>query len=91
MIQTIAKYYLDLTRYNLAFSILMGLITLSPVVGIVTFSTFGMLVGLICFKYFQNNQYYFYYNLGIRKSKLIVIAWMFNVIVAFVVLLVWCR
>lgn len=87
MKQAILKYYYDLTRYNIGFSVLIGFITLRPFVGIVTFGTFGMFVGLICYKSFQNNQYYFYYNLGISKSKLIAITWIINISVT--VFLLW--
>jgi hypothetical protein len=78
----ITKYYYDLTRYNLGFSVLIGFLTLRLSAGIVTFGTFGMLVSLLCYKYFQSNQYYFYYNLGISKLKLISISWFINVLVA---------
>lgn len=85
MRQAITKYFYDLTRYNLGFSILVG-IALRPIAGIITFGTFGMLIGLICYRYFQNNQYYFYYNLGIKKTKLISITWIINFSVAIVFL-----
>ena len=86
MRQAIAKYFYDLTRYNLGFSILIG-IALRPIAGIITFGTFGMLVGLICYRYFQNNQYYFYYNLGISKLRLVSVTWFMNL--TFMVFLLW--
>lgn len=78
MIQAIAKYYFDLTRYNLGFSIVIGLFTFRPIIGVGIFATVGMLFGLVCYRHYQNNQYYFYYNLGISKFKLILITWVIN-------------
>ncbi len=86
MIQAKLKYYYDLTRYNFGFSLLIGLI-LGINAGIVTFGSFGMFVGLMSYKYFQNNQYYFYYNLGISKRALITNTWIINLIIAAILLL----
>lgn len=87
MKQAILKYYYDLTKYNLGFSIFIGFLTLRPFIGIVTFGTFGMLVGLYCYKYFHQNQYYFYYNLGISKLILVSVTWFMNL--TFMVFLLW--
>jgi hypothetical protein len=81
MISARTKYYLDLTRYNLGFSLLIGLM-LGTRWAVVTFGTFGMLVGLISYKYFQNSQYYFYYNIGITKTELISLTWSINLVIA---------
>lgn len=75
------KYFYDLTRYNFGFSVIIGLI-ISINAGIITFGTFGMLVGLISYKYFQNNQYYFYYNLGLSKMTLISVTWAINLAIS---------
>jgi hypothetical protein len=88
MKKAFAKYYFDLTRYNVAFSILIGIITSRPNAAIITFLTFGMIVGFLCFRYFQNNQYYFYYNLGISKSKLLLTTWVINALLASILLLI---
>ena len=71
------KYYYDLTRYNFGFSVLIGIIR-GENAGIITFGTFGMFVGLISYRYFQNNQFYFYYNLGISKINLVSVTWLIN-------------
>ena len=81
MISARLKYYYDLTRYNLGFSIIIGLI-MSEKAGVFTFGTFGMFVGLISYRYFQNNQYYFYYNLGISKMNLFSVTWIINFSIA---------
>jgi hypothetical protein len=64
------KFYVDSTRYNLAFSVLCFFLV-NPLAGIVSFPTFGLAVGLLCYRKFQGHQYYFYYNLGITKRRLI--------------------
>jgi hypothetical protein len=81
MIQAKLKYYYDLTLYNFGFSLLIGLL-IGINTGIVSFGTFGMFVGLISYRYFQNNQYYFYYNLGISKMALITTTWIINFTIA---------
>jgi len=87
MISARFKYYYDLTQYNLGFSILFGLIR-GINSGIVTFGTFGMLVGFISYRYFQNNQYYFYYNLGISKISLLTVTWLINLTISAFLLLI---
>ena len=87
MISARLKYYYDLTRYNVGFSILIGLIR-GENAGIITFGTFGMFVGLISYRYFQNNQYYFYYNLGISKINLVLVTWLINFSIATFVFLI---
>ena len=75
------KYYLDVTRYNLGISILLALLS-DTLNGIICFSTGGMLLALLSFKYFQNNQYYLYYNLGFTKTSLILKTWLINFAIA---------
>jgi hypothetical protein len=73
------KYYYDVTRYNVAFSLVLALITLKPLNGIVSLATGGMVIGLYCYQQFQHSQYYLYYNLGITKKRLILTTWIINV------------
>jgi hypothetical protein len=87
MISARLKYYLDLTRYNLGFSVFIGLL-LGVNGGVVTFGTFGMLVGLISYRYFQKDQYYFYYNIGITKMGLISVTWLVNMVIATLIYLI---
>ena len=64
----IFRYYFDVTKYNLFFSIIVGLI--SPFGGFMTFGTIGNLVGIFCYNMFHKEQYYFYYNRGLNKKRL---------------------
>lgn len=83
------KYYFDLTRYNLGFSIIVGLIS-GVNAGLVSFGTFGMFVGLSLYRYFHNYQYYFYHNLGLSKRDLFSVTWVINfLIAALLLLLIW--
>ncbi|WP_320053756.1 hypothetical protein [uncultured Acetobacteroides sp.] len=70
MDRTFLKFYADSTRYNLAFSVLC-FVVVSPLAGLVSLPTFGLAVGLLCYRKFHGHQYYFYYNLGITKRRLI--------------------
>ena len=82
MIRARLKYYYDLTLYNIGFSILIWLL-IGVNAGIVSFGTFGMLGGLMLYRHFQNNQYYFYYNLGINKKSLITTTWIINLAISY--------
>ncbi len=82
------KYYTDLTIYNLAFSLIAGGALQRQSVAIISFGTFGMLVALFCFQSFQSNQYYFYFNLGLSKSKMISRVWIINLILSLLILLI---
>lgn len=64
------KYYFSLNLYNFVFSLILGVISGFPV-GIMIFCSFGILVGLIGFRYFSNNEYYIYYNMGLTKFQLV--------------------
>ena len=64
----IFKYYIDVTKFNLCFSIIVG--TISPFGGFMTFGTIGNLIGVYCYNMFYKEQYYFYYNRGINKKRL---------------------
>jgi hypothetical protein len=80
------KFYFDSTRYNLAFSILCFLIV-NPLAGIISLPTYGLAISLLCYRQFHGHQYYFYYNLGITKQKLIIKSFIINLIIALPILL----
>ena len=81
------KFYVDSTRYNLAFSILCFLI-IGPNAGIISLPTYGLAIGLLCYRQFQGHQYYFYYNLGMTKQRLISKSFIINLIIALPLLLI---
>lgn len=72
----IFKYYIDVTKFNLCFSIIVGMI--SPFAGFMTFGTIGNLIGILCYNMFYKEQYYFYYNRGINKRRLYSALFMVN-------------
>jgi len=80
------KFYFDSTLYNFAFSVLVFL-TVNPLAGIVSLPTYGLAIGLLCYRQFHGHQYYFYYNLGITKQKLIVNSLIINLFIAMFLLL----
>ena len=86
MSKAFLKFYFDSTRYNIAFSILCFLIV-NPLAGIVSLPTYGLAIGLLCYRQFHGHQYYFYYNLGITKQRLIIKSLIINSIIALPILL----
>lgn len=79
------KFYFDSTQYNFAFSLLVFL-TVNPLAGIVALPTYGLAIGLLCYKLFHGHQYYFYYNLGLSKQKLIINSIIINLVIALFIL-----
>lgn len=81
------KFYRDFNIWNLIFSVIAG-IYLGVFSGLLVFCSFGMLIGLIGFRYFRNNEYYIYYNLKITKVSLLKRVWLVNVALSVPVLIV---
>ena len=75
------KYYRDFNFFNLIFSVVDG-IYFGFFSGLMIFLSFGMLIGYLGFKFFRENEYYLYYNLGFSKAYLIKKVWLFNLIFA---------
>jgi hypothetical protein len=48
---------------------------------IVWLMTGGFLLSLLYFHFSRKNEYYFYYNLGLTKVKLIMIAYLFHLVI----------
>ena len=48
----------------------------------------GFLLGILYFEIARKKEYYFYYNLGITKLKLILITYLFHLIVAIPIIIV---
>lgn len=75
-------YFTSVNAFNLVASVLAAVpagLLYFPVI----FTSFGTLAGLFCFSYFYNDQYYFYYNLGFTKKKLITTLFIVNAFIAF--------
>ena len=75
------KYYLDLTKFNIAISVLLAFVV-GPFGGIFLFFTGGMGLSLIAYSFFHANEYYLYYNLGLTKVRLVLTSSIVNIGVA---------
>lgn len=84
----IGKYFKDVNMFNVPFSLVIGL-TLGAFWGILTFCSFGILIGYLGFDFFKENEYYFYFNLGFTKSYLLKKVWLLNVSISFVLFLIY--
>jgi hypothetical protein len=87
-IKAIGKYFLDINMFNIPFSLLIGL-TLGVYWSIITFSSFGILIGYLGFEVFKENEYYSYYNLGFTKSNLLKKVWLLNISISSVLFLIY--
>jgi hypothetical protein len=87
-IKAIGKYFLDINMFNIPFSLLIGL-TLGVYWSIITFSSFGILIGYLGFELFKENEYYSYYNLGFTKSNLLKKVWLLNISISSVLFLIY--
>jgi hypothetical protein len=81
MNRAVWKYYLDLTKFNVAISLLLTSFV-GPDGGIFSFLTGGMILSLIAYSFFHGNEYYLYYNLGLTKVRLVLTSYLINVCVA---------
>lgn len=86
--KAIGKYFLDINMFNIPLSLVIG-ITLSFGWGMITFCSFGILIGYLGFEYFKENEYYSYYNLGFTKSNLIKKVWLLNIIISIIIFLIY--
>ena len=55
---------------------------------LVSFLSGGFLLGVLYYEISRNKEYYFFYNLGISKPKLILATYLFHLIIALSVLIV---
>jgi hypothetical protein len=55
---------------------------------LLSFCSGGFLVGLLFFEFSKYREYYFYYNFGISKIKLISVAYLFHLLIAVVIIII---
>jgi len=102
MIKKYLPYSLQVLKLNLIISTLvtfLGIvlsssfsennITLSGVMYlfILSFLTGGYLLGILYFELARQREYYFYYNMGISKLRLMLMTYLFHLIVAVFILI----
>lgn len=75
------KFYGDINLFNLPISLIAGFLA-GPAYGLLVFCSFGIGIGFLGFRYFKENEYYLYYNLGWTKTKLIRKVWLTNTTLA---------
>jgi len=81
------QFYKDCFLFIAGFAIVAGLF-LGALWSFVLFITLGPLVGYVGFKAVNSQQFYFYYNVGITKRKLIKFAFLINLMLGVPVYLV---
>ena len=72
------KYIRDVDLFNLGFSLFVGLYA-GVWWGLLTFASFGGIIGLLAYEYFWHHQYIGYFNLGYTRLRLWSILYLFNV------------
>jgi len=77
----LGQYVITVNVFNLMFCIILAVIT-GPVALPFIFCTAGLLAGLFMYNYFFKNQYYFYRNLGYTRSRLTLLVFGINVLIA---------
>ena len=80
-------YYYDIVIYNILFSFIIGITTFLIVQNFdfiktfyICFNTVGFIGGLYLYHIFNVNEYYYYYNKGLSKFKLIIGSVILNMI-----------
>ncbi|MGB3344973.1 MAG: hypothetical protein WBA61_13785 [Aequorivita sp.] len=77
MLRAYWQFYKSIFPFIASFSIL-SLLFLGLVWGFILFATISLLVGFMGFRVFYNDEYYFYYNLGITKWRLLKVSFIIN-------------
>ncbi len=80
------QFYKDCLPFSLAFT-LVSVIFFGNLWGIIFFLTIGIGIGFLGFMATKNNEYYFYYNLGLTKLKLFKTFFLINFFVAIPILI----
>ena len=84
------KYYIDITRYNLLLCILVLILTRNIYAAVIAFGSFGMLMAIFVYRYYQNIEYYFYLNAGLSKRGIIMLAFKINLLISILIsLAIW--
>lgn len=86
--RALCRYYFSLNMYTLIASLIFGIIS-GPAFGIVIFCSFGILVGFLAYGYFNNNEYYMYYNMGVTKFQLVKTVFFGNIVLSLPILLIY--
>ncbi|SRX75043.1 hypothetical protein AEQU3_02031 [Aequorivita antarctica] len=74
------QFYKTIFPFIVSFSIL-SMLYVGLFWGFVLFVSIGLLFGFIGFRTFYNNQFYFYFNLGLTKWKLFKVSFVMNILV----------
>lgn len=82
------KYYRDFNIFNVVFSVIGG-IYFGAFTGLLTFCSFGMLIGYLGFDFFRKNEYYLYHNLGFSKRYLLKKVFLWNLIMSVPLILIY--
>lgn len=89
MIKVLFKYYFDVNFFNIIYTVLLSVLFLGYLYVPIIFSSVGTLLGIISFRYFYDNEYYFYHNLGFTKRRLNLSVLLLNIFVSIVVTLIY--
>lgn len=99
MIRKILPYCFLVFKLDLTLSFLATFITATLIHKVITFNlliyffmlsflTGGFLLGILYFEFARNREYYFYYNLGISKLRLILTSYLFHLFIAIPILII---
>lgn len=74
------QFYKDIIPYVLTFTILSKFL-FGNLSAIIIFLTLGIAIGFLAFNLLKKKEFYFYYNLGITKWKLLKSVFLINLVV----------
>ena len=75
------NYYRTIQQVNIPFSFVFGFLYGIDAF-LICFCTLGLLLSAFYFELYYKQQYYFYYNRGFSKVKLIVLSFLANLVLA---------
>jgi len=80
LIRAYWQFYKDLLPFIFAFTMLSKII-FGSITALLMFLTLGIFIGFLAFYLLKKDQFYFYYNLGITKLKLLKVVFLINLII----------
>ena len=85
LIRAYWNFYKELLTFIAAFAVL-SILLFGMLWGYLLFITVGLAIGFLGFEVFYKEQYYFYFNLGLTRKKLLIVSFCVNAILGLPIL-----
>jgi len=88
MTELFFRYYRDVTKYNVLFTLFITVMSRSAFAIPVSFGVAGNIFSFFIYTHFQSIEYYFYLNGGLSKNRIILNTFLINFLLSFILFIV---